>query len=81
MQQPLPIWVGGNSRAALRRTVAFGAEWPPHQSAAGKSFGGRAELGASLGGRAGHRAAITLRNDVRVLRPGQAVPASAHPAA
>lgn len=29
VQQPLPIWVGGNSRRALRRTVEFGEVWNP----------------------------------------------------
>jgi probable F420-dependent oxidoreductase len=29
MQQPMPIWVGGNSRAALRRTAEFATGWHP----------------------------------------------------
>ena len=29
VQQPLPIWIGGNSRAALRRTAAFADGWHP----------------------------------------------------
>jgi probable F420-dependent oxidoreductase len=29
VQQPLPIWVGGNSRAALRRTVELATGWHP----------------------------------------------------
>jgi alkanesulfonate monooxygenase SsuD/methylene tetrahydromethanopterin reductase-like flavin-dependent oxidoreductase (luciferase family) len=28
-QQPLPIWVGGQSRAALRRTAQFASGWHP----------------------------------------------------
>ena len=79
MQQPLPIWVGGHSRAALRRTVAFGAAWHPINRPPEELRAGRAELGrlAQAAGRA-TAPAITLRNDVRVLRPGQAVPTSAH---
>src|SRR5262249_31128561 len=29
VQQPLPIWVGGQSRAALRRTAQFATGWHP----------------------------------------------------
>ena len=74
-----PIWVGGHSRAALRRTVAFGAAWHPINRPPEELRAGRAELGrlAQAAGRA-TAPAITLRNDVRVLRPGQAVPTSAH---
>lgn len=32
LQTPLPIWVGGNSRAALRRAVRFGDGWDPISS-------------------------------------------------
>jgi probable F420-dependent oxidoreductase len=29
VQDPLPIWVGGNSRAAMRRTLKYGTAWHP----------------------------------------------------
>jgi alkanesulfonate monooxygenase SsuD/methylene tetrahydromethanopterin reductase-like flavin-dependent oxidoreductase (luciferase family) len=79
LQQPLPIWVGGHSRAALRRAVAFGAAWHPINRPPDELRAGRAELGrlARAAGRAA-APAITLRNDVRVLRPGQAAPPPAH---
>jgi len=79
IQQSLPIWVGGHSRAALRRTVAFGTAWHPINRPPEELRAGRAELGrlAQAAGRAA-APAITLRNDVRVLRPGRTVPTSAH---
>ena len=79
VQQPLPIWVGGHSRAALRRTVAFGAAWHPINRPPDEIRAGRAELGrlAHAAGRA-TTPTITLRNDVRVIVPGQAVPPSTH---
>jgi probable F420-dependent oxidoreductase len=79
VQQPVPIWVGGHSRAALRRTVAVGAAWHPINRPPDELRAGRAELGrlALTAGRA-TAPAITLRNDVRVLRPGQGVPTSTH---
>jgi len=80
LQQPHPpIWVGGHSRAALRRTVAVGAAWHPINRPPDELRAGRTEL-ARLAAEAGRAAppAITLRNDVRVLRPGQATPPSAH---
>jgi probable F420-dependent oxidoreductase len=73
-----PIWVGGHSRAALRRTVEFGAAWHPINRAPDEIRAGRAEL-ARLSAAAGRPApAITLRNDVRVVGPGESVPASSH---
>jgi probable F420-dependent oxidoreductase len=79
VQQPHPpIWVGGHSQAALRRAVAFGAAWHPINRPPAELRAGRAELQrlAQASGRA--TPAITLRNDVRVLSPGQAVPSSTH---
>ena len=74
-----PIWVGGHSQAALRRTVAFGAAWHPINRPVDEIRAGRAAL-RRLSEQAGRAAppAIALRNDVRVLRPGQATPPSAH---
>jgi alkanesulfonate monooxygenase SsuD/methylene tetrahydromethanopterin reductase-like flavin-dependent oxidoreductase (luciferase family) len=74
-----PIWVGGHSPAALRRAVAFGAAWHPINRPPEELRAGRADL-ARLCQAAGRAAppAITLRNDVRVLAPGQSVPPSAH---
>jgi probable F420-dependent oxidoreductase len=74
-----PIWVGGHSRAALRRTARFGAAWHPINRPPAELRAGRAELArlCAARGRA-ELPALTLRNDVRVLRPGQSVPASAH---
>jgi probable F420-dependent oxidoreductase len=80
VQQPHPpIWVGGHSRAALRRTVEFGAAWHPINRSPDELRAGREQL-AQLSRAAGRATvpAITLRNDVRVLRPGEAVPQSTH---
>jgi probable F420-dependent oxidoreductase len=80
VQQPHPpIWVGGHSQGALRRTVEFGETWHPINRAPEELRAGRAEL-ARLSKAAGRGAAptITLRNDIRVLRPGQGVPTSTH---
>jgi len=74
-----PIWVGGHSKAALRRTVEFGAAWHPINRPVDELRAGVAELRRI--GQARGRAvppALTLRNDVRILRPGQSAPASAH---
>ena len=69
-----PIWVGGHSKAALRRTAQFGAAWHPINRPPDELRAGRAEL-ARLCQERGRAAppALTLRNDVRVLRPGQSV--------
>jgi len=74
-----PIWVGGHSKAALRRTVELGAAWHPINRAPEELRAGVAEL-ARLS-RARGRAtppALTLRNDVRILRAGETAPTSAH---
>jgi probable F420-dependent oxidoreductase len=74
-----PIWVGGHSHAALRRSIELGAAWHPINRSTEELRAGVAEL-ARLS-RARGRAtppALTLRNDVRILRPGEAAPASAH---
>ncbi len=80
LQKPYPpIWVGGHSRAALRRAVQFGAAWHPINRSPDELRAGRAELTrlSKVRGRT-EPPTVTLRNDVRVLRPGQSVPASTH---
>jgi probable F420-dependent oxidoreductase len=74
-----PIWVGGHSRAALRRTVELGTAWHPINRPPAELRAGQAELArlCQARGRA-TPPALTLRNDIRVLRSGQSVPASAH---
>jgi probable F420-dependent oxidoreductase len=74
-----PIWVGGHSRAALRRTVQFGAAWHPINRLPEELRAGRAELIRLCPARGRAVApALTLRNDVRVVRSGESVPASTH---
>jgi probable F420-dependent oxidoreductase len=74
-----PIWVGGHSRAALRRTVQFGAAWHPINRPPEELRAGRAELTRLCPARGRAVApALTLRNDVRVVRSGESVPASTH---
>src|SRR6266481_7680705 len=70
-----PIWVGGHSRAALRRTAQFGAAWHPINRSPEELRAGRAELTrlSKVRGRT-EPPTVTLRNDARVLRPGQSVP-------
>src|SRR3989441_396104 len=74
-----PIWVGGHSRASLRRAVQFGAAWHPINRAPDELRAGCAEI-ARLCEARGRVAppALTLRNDVRILRPGQSAPTSTH---
>ena len=74
-----PIWVGGHSRAALRRTAQFGAAWHPINRPPAELRASRAEIARLCEARG--RAvppALTLRNDIRIVRPGQRVPASTH---
>jgi len=74
-----PIWVGGHSRAALRRTVEFGAAWHPINRPAAELRAGVGEL-ARLSRERGRAVppALTLRNDLRVTAPGEASPTSTH---
>jgi probable F420-dependent oxidoreductase len=80
LQKPHPpIWVGGHSRAALRRTAQFGAAWHPINRPPDELRAGRAELARLCQARG--RAvppALTLRNDVRITRSGESAPPSAH---
>ena len=79
VQQPHPpIWVGGHSQAALRRTVDFDAAWHPINRPPEELRKGRADLQAIAQARGRAVPAITLRNDIRVLKPGQSVPPSTH---
>jgi probable F420-dependent oxidoreductase len=80
LQKPHPpIWVGGHSRAALRRTAEFGAAWHPINRPPAELRSGRLELARLCQARGRSTPpALTLRNDVRVLRPGESAPASAH---
>ena len=74
LQKPHPpIWVGGHSRAALRRAAQFGAAWHPINRPPAELRAGRAELARLCQARG--RAvppALAPRSDVCVLRPGQA---------
>ena len=74
-----PIWVGGHSRAALRRTARVGAAWHPINRPPAELRAGVAEL-ARLSQAAGRTTppALTLRNDVRILRAGESAPTSTH---
>ena len=74
-----PIWVGGHSRAALRRAVQFGAAWHPINRAPEELRAGMAELARLCQSRGRATVpALTLRNDVRVVRPGESAPMSTH---
>ena len=74
-----PIWVGGHTKAALRRTARLGAAWHPINRPPDELRAGRAEI-ARLCREHGRPdiPALTLRNDVRILRPGESAPASTH---
>jgi probable F420-dependent oxidoreductase len=74
-----PIWVGGHSKAALRRTAQFGAAWHPINRPPDELRRGRTEI-ARLCKERGRAVppVLTLRNDVRVLRAGEPTPPSAH---
>jgi probable F420-dependent oxidoreductase len=80
VQEPHPpIWVGGHSRAALRRTVQFGAAWHPINRSPEELRIGSTELARlSVARGRPEPPALTLRNDIRVVRPGESVPKSTH---
>jgi probable F420-dependent oxidoreductase len=73
-----PIWVGGHTKAALRRTVRFGAAWHPINRPVDELRAGRAEIARLCREQGKPAPALTLRNDVRILRAGESAPASAH---
>ena len=70
-----PIWVGGHSRAALRRTAQFGAAWHPINRTPAELRAGRAEI-ARLSEARGRAVppALTARHDTRLLKAGEPVP-------
>ena len=74
-----PIWVGGHGRASLRRAAEIGAAWHPINRSAEEIRSARAELKqlCQARGRA-QLPAVTLRNDVFMLRAGQTVPPPIH---
>jgi alkanesulfonate monooxygenase SsuD/methylene tetrahydromethanopterin reductase-like flavin-dependent oxidoreductase (luciferase family) len=74
-----PIWVGGSSRAALRRTVELGDAWHPINSTPDQLRKGKAEI-AQLCQRFGRAQppALTLRIDVRLLLDEYPYPEPAH---
>ena len=74
-----PIWVGGHSKAALRRTAEFGAAWHPINRPVEELRAGQAEIARLCHARGRATVpALTLRNDVRISRPGETAPKSAH---
>jgi len=74
-----PVWVGGHARASLRRAAEIGAAWHPINRPVEELRAGRAELQQLCEARGRTVApAVTLRNDVRVLRPGEPVPDPLH---
>jgi probable F420-dependent oxidoreductase len=74
-----PIWVGGHTKAALRRTARIGAAWHPINRPPDELRAGVAEIVRIC--REQQRTdvpALTLRNDIRILRAGESAPASTH---
>lgn len=75
-----PLWVGGDSRAALRRVVAVGAAWHPINRAPAELRAGTAEIARLCQARARTEPPVLCpRHDVCVLGPGQPARPSARP--
>jgi probable F420-dependent oxidoreductase len=74
-----PIWVGGHGAASLRRAARIGAAWHPINRPPAELRAGQAEI-ARLSKATGRAAppALTLRNDIRIVRPGETPPTSTH---
>jgi probable F420-dependent oxidoreductase len=74
-----PIWVGGHTPAALRRTAAVGAAWHPINRPPDELRAGRTEI-ARLCRESGRATPpiLTLRNDLRILKPGETSPPTTH---
>ena len=75
-----PIWVGGHSRAGLRRTVEFGEAWHPINRTPAELRTGLAEI-EQLCERLGRerRPALAPRLDARLILDDRGGPAPAHP--
>ena len=78
LRQP-PIWVGGHSAAALRRTARVGAAWHPINRPPAELRTGYREIIrlCQASGRA-DVPRLTLRNDIRIVQDGAGTPASTH---
>ncbi len=82
LQQPHPpIWVGGHSPAALRRTAEFGAAWQPINRTPAELREGMAEI-ERLGQRFGREQppALAPRLDAELIVDDGGFPAPAHAA-
>ena len=80
VQKPYPpIWVGGHARASLRRAAEIGDAWHPINRTIEELKAGYAEI-LELCARRGRNTppAMSLRNDVRILRAGEKPPAPVH---
>ena len=74
-----PIWVGGSSRAALRRTAEHGDAWHPINRTPAQLREGKADI-LKLCERFGRATPpeLTLRIDVRIVLDDQPYPKPAH---
>ena len=74
-----PIWVGGHTRPALRRTIEFGDAWHPINRTPAELRAGRAEL-ERLGQQRGRERlpALAPRLDARLVLDDRGGPPPAH---